>query len=167
MKVEYVFEDFSEKQMLCAVGDLLKYYASMSTTLREKMSMLKTNQRARDVLTNHLRKRTGNLGVTVDTVFNAVEESLENGDMFSFAVDDQCFCRLFQGKKKTCISVEMQGNYFLTQSVLTHFVPLRGGFRKKYPDGEEGEKLKWLDWMDDNWQREYKQKNFARKVVEE
>jgi hypothetical protein len=168
MKVEYTFNTFSEKKMLYAVGDLLKYYADMSVRIREKLEMLQKNERARDILTNYLRKGTGNMAVTIDSVFGAVEQAVKDGDMFVFSIDGTKFCDIFNGKQKVVFEVSMKENYFLTESVLSHFIPLRGGFRtKKYPEGVAGEKLKWLDWMDDNWRRDYKIAEFNRRILEE
>lgn len=162
MKVKYQFHDINKKGMVYGVGDLMKYYADISVRLREKMEMLKKEKRIRDTLTNYLRKKTGAVGITVNSVFNAVEEVLEQGDMFYFTVDGEKFCDFIRDKDTIDMEIYIDNNYFLTQMMVSKFIPISfGGFRKKYPEGIEGEKQKWIDWFEGEWKKDLKFKGFS------
>jgi len=173
MKIKYQFYDINKKGMVYGVGDLLKYYADVSVRLKEKMEMLKKEQRIRDTLTTYLRNKTGNIGITINSVFGAVEEVLERGDMFYFTVNGEKFCDFIKNKDNIDLEIYMDDNYFLTQMMISKFISVPfGGFRKKYPDGILGEKQKWIDWFEGEWKKDLKFKGFSnpkfnKKILEE
>jgi len=166
MDVKYKFTDVNKKGMAYGVGDMLKYYADVSLQLREKLEMLKNEKRIRDTLTSYLRKRTGAMGITIDTVFNAVETAIQKGDMFYYTVEGMNFCDWIKDKDTIEIEVHMDDNYFVTQMALTKFNPTRG-FRNKYPEGVEGEIAKWTDWFEGEWKKTFKNPNFTKEILEE
>jgi len=162
MKVKYHFYDINKKGMVYGVGDLLKYYADVSLRIREKMDMLKKEKRMRDTLTSYLRKGTGVVGLTVDNVFNAVETAIEKGDMFYFTVDGKKLCDFIKDKESIDMEIYMDENYFLTQMMISKFMPTSfGGFRRKYPEGIKGEKMKWINWFEGEWKKDLKFKGFS------
>ena len=169
MKVNYHFNSFDEKRMLVAISNLLLYYVDVSVNIRERLRMLQNNERLRDVLTTHLRKGTGSMSITIDSVFNAVENSMAQGDLFWFEVDGKRFCDLLHDKKELDVKFFMNDNYFLTHTALSKFLPGKQWVGKKYPEGVEGEKLKWMDWIDENWKKDRKILNpdFVKKRLEE
>lgn len=173
MDVKYQFNNINKKGMMYGVGDLLKYYADVSLRLREKLDLLKNETRIRDALTGYLRKKTGSVGITIDSVFTAVEVAIEKGDMFYFKVDGKNFCDWIKDKESIELEVHMDDNYFITQMALAKFNPTSlGGFRKKYPEGIEGERLKWMHWFEGEWKKDMRFKgfgnpNFEKTMLEE
>jgi len=168
MYVKYQFKDINKKGMMYGVGDLLKYYADVSLRLKEKLEMLKNEKRIRDTLTSYLRKRTGTVGITIDTVFNAVETAIERGDMFYFTIDGQNLCDWIKDKESIDMEVHLDDNYFITQMALTKFNPVAlGGFRNKYPEGIEGEQQKWMHWFEGEWKKDFKNPNFTKTILKE
>ena len=67
----------------------------------------------------------------------------------------------------------MDDNYFLTQVAISKFLQPIGGFRKKkYPEGIDGEKLRWMDWFEEQWKkgirfRGFGNPNFKKEILEE
>jgi len=169
MKVQYHFNSFNEKRMLTAISNLLLYYNDVSVNIRNKLQLLQKESRIRDMLVQHLRKGTGNMSITVDNVFTSIEAAVACGDIFYFEVDGKRFCDMLKDKSSLDIVFQMQDNYFLTESAVTKFLPSKNWLLKKYPEGLEGEKLKWMDWIDNNFKRDRKIMNtdFTRKVLEE
>jgi len=166
MDVKYTFRNINKKGMVYGVGSLLMYYADISVRLREKIEMLQKEKRVRDTLTAYLRKKTGSVGLTVDSVFNAVETALASGDMFCFKVDGQDFCDWIKDKDSIEIEVHMDENYFLTHMMISKYVNPFGGFRKKYSEGIQGEKERWMDWFEGEWKKDLKFKGFSNPKFE-
>lgn len=159
MDIEYRFRDINKKGMLYGVGDLIKYYADVSLRVREKMTMLKQQKRLRDMFTTYLRNQTGVVGITVDSVFQAVETTLENNDIFYFTVEDIDLCNWIKDKKDVTMEIHIDENYFTTQLLLSNFMPTKG-FRKRYDKTIDGEKQKWMDWFECEWKKDIKFKGF-------
>ena len=166
MKVRYHFTNINKKGMAYGIGDLLKYYADISVSVREKMEMLKKQSRARDVLVNYLRKQTGSVGITVDSVFSAAERAIDRGDMFYFTVDNNKICNLIPSEDETDIEVFMDDNYFLTQMMVSKYTPSFGGFRKSFSEGVKGEKERWMEWFEKEWKKPIKFKGFGNSKFE-
>jgi hypothetical protein len=169
MKATYHFNSFNERRMLAAISNLILYYNDVTMNLRDKFKMLEKESRVRDMLVAHLRKGTGNIGITVDNVFTVMEAAVAAGDVFWFEVDGVRFCDMLRNKTELDITFHMQENYFLTQSALTQFFPTKNWLLKKFPKGIEGEKERWLDWLDMNWKHDRKIMNpdFTRKVEDD
>ena len=173
MIVKYTFTDINKVGMMYGVGDLLRYYADISVKLRDKIALLNQDKRVRDKLTNYLRKKTGNVGISVDAVFTAVESATAMGDMFYFLVDNRNMCDFLKDKKQVDIEIHMNNYYFLTNMLLDKFMPTRlSGFRQKYPEGIHGQQMKWMDWFEKEWRKDIKFKgcsnpNFTKEILEE
>lgn len=168
MKVEYHFNSFDEKKMIAAISNLLLYYNDVSVNIRQKMEMLQKETRLRDKLVQYLRQGTGNMSLTVDSIFQGIENAVAMGDVFTFEVDGQKIYNILQNKKTLDITFNMNDYYFLTESAITRFFPTRHlPFGKKY-DGLEGERLKWVEWIDNNFKHDRRIMNpdFTRKVIE-
>ena len=103
MKVTYHFNSFDEKRMLIAISNLLLYYTDVTVNIREKLRMLREERRIRDVLAQQLRKGTGNMSITIDTVFNAVENAIHQ---FNLSTDErernQLFSIIYPALAKIC-----------------------------------------------------------------
>lgn len=169
MKVQYHFNSFDERRMLTALSNLLLYYNDVSVNIRSKLAMLQKESRIRDMLVQHIRKGTGNTALTVDNVFTAIEAAVASGDIFWFEVDGKRFCDLLRDKDDLDITFQMQDNYFLTESAITKYFPSKNWLLKKYPDTLEGEKQKWMDWIDNQWKHDRKIMNtdFTRTILKE
>lgn len=146
--------------MIYGIGDLLKYYADVSVQIKEKLEMLQKEKRIRDKLTKYLRNRTGSMGLTIDSVFNAVENAIAQGDMFYFTVNGHKPCDMLKNSESVDMEIFMNDNYFLTQMALSKFMP-SFNLKKKFPEGIEGEKLKFLDWFEREWKKDLKFKGFG------
>lgn len=169
MKVKYHFNSFDERRMLTAISNLLLYYNDVSMQIRDGLEKLQKESRVRDWLVNQIRKSTGSIGVTVDNVFSSVEAAVAMGDIFWFEVDGVRFCDLLHNKKQLDITFSMNDYYFLTQNAISRFYPGKHMLFRKYPEGLPGEKLKWMDWVDNNWRNDRRIKNtdFIWNVLEE
>ena len=169
MKVQYHFSSFDEKRMLTAISNLLLYYNDVSVNVRQKLAMLEKESRIRDMLVQHLRKGTGNMSLTVDNVFSSIEAAVASGDIFWFEVDGKRFCDILRNKDTLDLTLQMQDNYFLTESAITKYFPSKNWLLKKYPEGLDGEKQKWTDWVSNNFKHDQKIMNtdFTTKILEE
>lgn len=169
MKVKYHFNSFDERRMLTGLSNLLLYYNDVSVNIRSKLAMLQKESRIRDMLVQHLRKGTGNMALTIDNVFAAVEAAVSCGDIFWFEVDGHRFCDILKDKTELDIVFQMQDNYFLTESALTKFFPSKNWLLHKYPEGLPGEKQKWTDWINQNFKHDRKIMNpdFTVETLEE
>ena len=162
MDIKYQFSKINKKGMMYGVGDLLKYYADVSMQVAEKMNDLNQNKEIRNKLTDFLRTKTGVVGLTVDSMQNAIDTIMAKGDFFYFTVDGQKLCDILKDKEEVELQIHMDETYFITQLALSKFNPMTlGGFRRKFPDTIEGEKLKWQHWFEGEWKKDMKFKGFS------
>lgn len=171
MKVEYTFTKIYPKGMIYGVSDLMKYYVDISHNFRKELDKYsKERGKTKMLMEKFLREKTGMTGITIDSIRNAIE-SLKSSDMFSFKVNDRILYD-FAKKDTVTIEVDMNENYFLGSLALSQFIPQFRFTREKYPRTLQGEKLKWMDWFEGQWNKKmrfkgYENPHFIKEILEE